>query len=110
MRKTGLPCPNVIMKGFFRTGQQETKGETNSLAGFRDFRKLAGKGIVDNLFVKTMVQHIYFLDINEVRGGRISVIGELLLSIIEPDGIKSKKSTYDFLISGNIRIQFVFLN
>ena len=66
--------------------------------------------VVDDLFVKTMVQHIYFLDINEVRGGRISVIGELLLSIIGLDGIKSKKSAYDFLISGNIHIQFVFLN
>ena len=29
----------------------------NSLAGFRDFRKLAVQGIVDDLFVKTMVQH-----------------------------------------------------
>ena len=50
----------------------------NSLAGFRNFRKLAGKGIVDDLFVKTMVQHNDFLDINGVKGGSISVIGELL--------------------------------
>ena len=35
------------------------------------------------------------------------MIGELLLSIIEPDGIKSKKSTYDFLISGNTPEGFV---
>ena len=29
----------------------------NSLAGFRNLRKLAVQGIVDDLFVKTMVQH-----------------------------------------------------
>ena len=43
----------------------------NSLASFRDFRQLAVQGVVDDLFVKTMVQHIYFLDINGVRGGSL---------------------------------------
>ena len=43
----------------------------NSLASFRDFRQLAVQGVVDDLFVKAMVQHIYFLDINGVRGGSL---------------------------------------
>ena len=31
MRKTGLPCPSVIYEGiYFRTGQQETKGEAHA--------------------------------------------------------------------------------
>ncbi len=37
----------------------------------------------------------------------ILVIGELLSYIIELDGIKSKKSTYDFLIYGNTLEGFV---
>lgn len=35
------------------------------------------------------------------------MIRELLSSIIEPDDIKSKKSTYDFLISENTPEGFV---
>ena len=30
MEKTGLPCPSVMYEGLFKTGQQETKGETNA--------------------------------------------------------------------------------